>query len=138
MMPVVSSCAAPEHLRQLHEWFVSEWGQEGSFDLAGSTEPRPLVAIADEETLGGLAFAIFQRPGTESKGIWINALFVAPAHRRKGIASQLIQAAEAAAARLGEEELHALTDIPGLYEKLGWRRIHSDSTGTVVGKTIAK
>jgi GNAT superfamily N-acetyltransferase len=137
-LEVLPASATPEHLRRLHKWFVSEWGQEGAFDLDDSTEPRPLVAISDEGTLGGLAFAIFRAPGTESPGIWINALFVAPNHRRKGIATLLIRAAEGEAERLGERELYALTDIPELYEKLGWRCVQSDSTGTVVAKTIAK
>ena len=135
---VVVSSAAPGHLRRLHEWFVAEWGNEHFFDLTGSTELGPLVAIADIELLGGLAFASFQAPGAESVGLWINAIFVAPKHRQKGVASQLIRAAEVEAIRLGERELYALTDIPELYERLDWCRIQSDSAGTVVSKTFVK
>jgi GNAT superfamily N-acetyltransferase len=134
---VGGSSASAEQLRRLHEWFVAEWGTEGSFDLADSAAPRPLIAIEDDVTLGGLAFSIFQCPVAESLGLWINALYVHPNHRRKGVASQLIRAAECEAGRLGERGLYALTDIPDLYEKLGWRCIQSDSAGTVVGKKIA-
>ena len=140
MIRVVSASATPEHVRRVREWFVAEWGPKGAFDLDGVPDPGPLVAIADGEPVGGLAFTRFQRPGPGPKvsGLWINALFVPPKHRRKGIASHLIQAAEAEAVRLREGEVYALTDIPALYEKLGWHLIRSDAAGTVVGKTLTK
>ena len=137
MIRVVSSTVDSAHLNRLDEWFIAEWGKEGALRLADSTEPRPLVALEHDEALGGLAFSRFRRPGGESLALWINALFVVPDHRRKGIASQLIRAAEAEADQLGEKELYALTDIPILYVNLGWRCIDSDSAGTVVGKIAA-
>ncbi len=119
---------------------MAEWGKRGVFDFDGATFPGPLVAVADGEPVGGLAFTTFPRPGLGPKvsGLWIHALFVPPKHRRKGIASQLIRAAEVQAVPFSEGDLYALTDIPELYEKLGWRRIQSDAAGTVVGKTLAK
>ena len=140
MTCVVSSSATPEHVRCVREWFVAEWGPKSALDLDAIPNLSPLVAIANGEPIGGLAFTRFQRPGPGPKVsvLWINALFVPPIHRRKGIASQLIQAAEAEAVRLREAELYALTDLPALYEKLGWRLIRSDAAGTVVGKTLGK
>ena len=78
----------------------------------------------------------FRKPGRKELGLWINALFVPPKHRRNGIASQLVRAAEAEAARAGERELFALTDIPKLYQKLGWQCMKSSSGGIVVGALL--
>jgi hypothetical protein len=50
-----------------------------------------------------------------------------------GVASHLIRAAEVEAFRAGERALFALTNIPTLYENLGWQRIESSSDGIVLG-----
>ena len=132
MTDVVSSSAAHIHLKRLSEWLLEEWGEVETFDNV----PPPLLAIEGRELLGGLMFSTFHKPGREEQGLWINALFVAPEHRRQGIASQLIRAAETEAVRTGEQELFALTDIPKLYENLGWRCVETSSDGTVVGTLL--
>jgi len=132
MIDVVSSGTAHTHLNRLNEWLTAEWGEVESFDNV----PPPLLAIEGRKLLGGLMFSSFQKPDREEIGLWINALFVAPEHRRKGIGSLLIRAAEAEAARTGERELFALTDIPKLYQRLGWQCVESSSNGTVVGALL--
>lgn len=132
MINVVSSSTAHIHLKRLHEWLIAEWGEVESFDNV----PPPLLATEGRELFGGLMFSSFHKPGGEELGLWINALFVAPEHRRKGIASQLILAAQVEAARTGERELFALTDIPTLYVKLGWQCVNSSSNGTVVAALL--
>ena len=132
MIDVVSSRAAPNHLKSLSEWVVSEWGEVESVDNV----PPPLLAIDGEELRGGLMFSRSHRPDGKGLGLWVNALFVSPEYRRKGIASLLVQAAEAEAASAGERELYALTDVPELYQNLGWQRMKSGSEGTVVGAQL--
>jgi predicted N-acetyltransferase YhbS len=99
--------------------------------------PLPLLGIEGQELLGGLMFSGFRKPGGDVLGLWINALFVAPEHRRKKIASQLIRAAEVEAFRTGERELFALTNIPKLYENLGWQRVETSNEGIVLRAVLA-
>lgn len=136
MTRVTSLSAAPEHSERLREWFTTEWGNEGSLVSDTASTPATLVAVDGGALLGGLAFTSYKRPESERTGLWINALFVATQHRRKGIASQLVRAAVAEAHRRSEAQLYALTDIPELYEKLGWQRIKSDAVGTIVAISI--
>lgn len=137
MLQVVSSRTVPEHLARLREWFLAEWGEVDPFEDPGKAAfvPPPLLAISDSDLLGGLMFSSFRKPGGDGLALWINALLVAPEHRRKGIATRLIRAAETEAFSAGQRQIFALTDIPKLYEKLGWQRIESSSAGTVVGTT---
>ena len=138
MFRVISSTTAPGHLTRLREWFLAEWGAVDPFEGRSKeiTVPPPLLAISDSELLGGLMFSSFRRPGGDELALWINALFVAPDHRRKGVASRLIRAAEAEAVSAGRRQIFALTDIPKLYQSLGWQCIESSNKGTVVGATL--
>ena len=138
MIRVTNLSAAPEHSKRLREWFTTEWGKEGSLVSDPAPTPAMLVAVDGGSLLGGLAFTSYKSPESEQTGLWVNALYVDPQHRRKGIASQLVRQAVAEAQRQREAQLYALTDIPDLYEKLGWHRIKSDVAGTVVGISIAK
>ena len=141
MLNVVSSSAAPDHLYQLREWLIAEWGEVNPFKSQSDgriTVPPPLLGIEGKELRGGLVFSSFRKPGGDSLGLWINALFVAPEHRRKRIASQLIRAAEVEAFRTGERALFALTDIPKLYENLGWQPVASSIEGVVLRAEVVK
>jgi predicted N-acetyltransferase YhbS len=140
MFHVVSSSFAPGHVPRLREWLVAEWGEVDPFKTQSDgtvTVPLPLLAIEGQELLGGLMFSGFRKPGRDALGLWINALFVATEHRRKKIASRLIRAAELEAFRTGERELFALTDIPKLYENLGWQRVETSNEGIVLRAVVA-
>ena len=140
MIHIVSSSVAPGHARRLREWLVAEWGEVEPFKSHSDgtvTMPPPLLAIEGQQLLGGLMFSGFRKPGGDALGLWINALYVAPEHRRKKIASQLIQAAEVQACRAAQRELFALTDIPTLYENLGWQRIETSNEGIVLRAVLA-
>ena len=128
MIDIVSSSTAPIHLKPLSKWVISEWGEVESAENV----PPPLLAIDGQELRGGLMFSRFRNPDGEGVGLWVNALFVAPEHRREGIGSRLVRAAESEAVRAGERALFALTDVPTLYEKLGWQCVKASSEGTVV------
>jgi GNAT superfamily N-acetyltransferase len=105
--------------------------EEGAQFGLGALTPLP-SGLEGQELQGGLVFSGFRKPGGDALGLWINALFVAPEHRRKRIASQLIRAAEMEAFRTEEGELFALTNIPKLYEDLGWQRVESSVKGIVL------
>lgn len=117
-------------LIQLREWLESEWGHIDPFEgtHAEVAIPSPVLAV-DEQTslLGGLIFGTFANPRNPGIAVWVNAVIVAPVHRKKGIASQLVQAAEGEARRLAIDELFVLSEYPGLYQKLAWQIVGSDS-----------
>jgi GNAT superfamily N-acetyltransferase len=134
MFSVVSSLGEPDHVRRLREWLVAEWGEVDPFKSQSDgrlTVPPPLLGIEGSELVAGLVFSSFRKPGGDALGLWINAVFVAPQYRRRRIASKLIRAAEVEAFRT-ERELFALTDIPKLYENLGWQRGESSDKGIVL------
>jgi len=118
-------------LIQLREWLESEWGHIDPFEgnHAEVTIPSPVIAV-DEQTslLGGLVFGTFANPHKPDIAVWVNAVIVSPAHRKKGIASRLVQAAEREAKRLAIDELFVLSDVPGLYQKLAWQIVGVDSS----------
>lgn len=118
-------------LAQLRELLESEWGHIDPFEgnHAEVTIPPPLVAVDEQiSLLGGLTFSTFANPHKPEIAVWVNAVIVSPSHRKKGIASQLVQAAEVEAKRLAIYELFVLSDVPGLYQKLGWQIVGVDSS----------
>ena len=138
MLTVVSSSSEPHHLGQLRKWIAAEWGQTDPLKAAddGFVVPSPLLVIDGEKLFGGLTFTNYPKPGIKETGLWINALFVAPAHRGVGIGSQLVEAAEVEAANIRAEELFVYTNVPGLYQKLGWLEVDSSGEHTVLKRTL--
>ena len=128
-------------LIQLREWLESEWGHIDPFEgnHAEVTIPSPVVAVNEQSSLlGGLIYGAFAKPGKTEIAVWVNAVFVSPVHRKKGIASRLVRTAEGEAKRLAIDELFVLSDVPGLYQKLDWQIVGSDSTrnGTILMTTL--
>lgn len=138
MFSVINSNSGPHHLKQLREWFIAEWGQVDPFEeyKDGFIVPSPLLVIDGQQLLGGLVFTRYLIPGNKKKGLWINAIFVKPEHRGSGIGSQLIQAAEVEAASIKEKDLFVSTDVPELYQNLGWFNVDSSGEGKVLKKAI--
>ena len=104
--------------------------------MEGIPIPVPILAIEGEELLGGLGFTVFAKPDSKKNGIWINTLLVAPKHRKKGIGSQLIKAAESHANSTKVHELFVYTDKQGLYEKLDWTIVDDTKESKVLRKTL--
>lgn len=88
--------------------------------------------------MGGLAFATYPRPDDGSSAVWINALFVAPDFRGQGIASKLVRAAEAEAGAHGIADLFVYTDVPRLYQNLGWQVLREDDENLVLTKPVLR
>lgn len=94
----------------------------------GMEIPQPFVAQEGNCVVGGGCFSRYTRPGGSDPVVWLNALYVVPSHRGRGIASQLLRDCIRVA-----PQLYALTDIPALYTQLGWKILSTDSDGIVVG-----
>jgi len=135
-----SGQTAPEHLPQLRRWFQAEWGKIDPFEgnHPGVVVPLPLLAIGhNEELQGGLAFSTFDLPEPSQTRVWINAVYVHPQFRGQQIASALILLAENSARQLDIRALFVLTQIPALYENLGWQLAERTGADCVLTKNLA-
>lgn len=126
------------HLQALYRWFIEEWGNVDTFreQKNGVSLPLPLLAFRDDALVGGLAFTGYNKPGTNVAGLWICALLVLPEHRRLGIASKLISAAEQHALNSGFDELFARSTAATLYEKQNWTTLYEEDGNTVLRKSL--
>lgn len=137
-MIIIDSESNPGRLQNLQTLLAKEWGD---FDLfKGATEkidvPFPLLAVDGDNLLGGIAFSRYKSPIDDQISLWVNGLVVKPEYRLRGIGSCLIRAAEVKLKEKGFETLFALTDIPKLYEKLGWCVVSISKRDSVVKKSL--
>jgi GNAT superfamily N-acetyltransferase len=119
---------------QFRQWCISEWGDIDPFmaDRQGKPLPPPIVATIDGRLVGGLAFTRAIPNQAVDYQLWINAIIVAPAYRRRGIASLLILSAQGECGAHTTKGLYALTDVPSLYLGNGWCVIEQTNDGTVL------
>lgn len=109
------------------EWLRAMWSDAN--DVFASTlqpsadRPGAVIAVSAHAPVGVLAYKRFQAASQTQPELWINALYVVPEQRRRGIGRQLIQFAMEHATPRFADELFVYTDVPGLYEALGWRTL---------------
>ncbi|MFN8511752.1 MAG: GNAT family N-acetyltransferase [Thermomicrobiales bacterium] len=120
-------------------WHWEQWGHTDPADSLASRMahlrrctnrdriPAAFVAL-DETELCGTALLVTDDMTTHPElSPWLASVFVAPAHRGKGIASALVRHAVQQAAAMGVARLYLFTETAReLYEKLGWRAIAED------------
>src|SRR3954469_2436378 len=128
-------------------WFRNEWpdSQDASAvekRLCGSRRrcelPLTLIAVSGSAPIGFVSLTFYEKGIEEARPHWIDALYVESSHRGQGLAQWLLEAAEERAAALGITELFALTEIPGLYHKRGWRNAQEITTDTGCDFIMAK
>ncbi|EAR08765.1 GNAT family N-acetyltransferase [Reinekea blandensis] len=114
---------------QLLRLLNSEWNDLSVFEKcrSGLPIPRPIAVLHEGRVIGGASFTSFLEPDGNDEVIWLNALYVLPEFRGKGIASKLVDLAVSVSPML-----YALTDIPQLYTKQGWKVKKEVENGTVV------
>lgn len=120
----------PEHHDQVLGWLRREW-DDSEVPFSGTVTPaddRPgaKIALLTQKPVGVLAFKRHDLSETATHKLWINAVYVAPEKRRSGVARKLIRAAQQVAIPDYAEELYAYTEVPALYEKLGWKCLAYD------------
>jgi predicted N-acetyltransferase YhbS len=134
MISVCTSHPDSDQVAEFRTWVEAEWSNVDPFEgQNGRVLPAPVLASKDGALVGGLSFTYSSIPGTQDIALWINTLLVAPEHRRMGIGSKLISAAESAVADVGADELYVFTDVASIYQKLDWT-IHSNSGKSTVLK----
>jgi GNAT superfamily N-acetyltransferase len=123
----------PEFIPTIVEWHHGEWGElNPSKSLAGriaalkrhldeSPIPTTFVAVEDAQPLGSASLVEHDLPTRPHLTPWLASVFVAPEHRRRGIASALVGRVVHEAARLEVPTLYLFTwDQQRLYAGLGW------------------
>lgn len=94
--------------------------------LSNPKIPHPIAVMCDDEVSGGLAFSLFEEPNTTAQVIWLNAVYIVPKYRGKGLASELISDAQSLL-KGRQKWLYAHTDVPSLYARLGWCEVEAQA-----------
>ncbi|EGQ8518169.1 GNAT family N-acetyltransferase [Vibrio parahaemolyticus] len=113
----------------LEKLFQTEWSDFLFADTYKSENylPSVLVALRNNEVIGGLAYSRYQEPYGNSEVIWLNAVFVSPEWRGQGIASELINRGVNQVSETLQKNLYAYTNVMQLYKSLGWSVVDIDS-----------
>ncbi|ELS9256609.1 GNAT family N-acetyltransferase [Vibrio parahaemolyticus] len=113
----------------LEKLFQSEWSDFLFADTYKSEADLPpvLVALRDNEVIGGLAYSWYQEPYGNTEVIWVNAVFVSPKWRGQGIASELINRGVNQVSETHHNNLYAYTNVAPLYKSLGWSVVDIES-----------
>lgn len=119
----------------LAAWYLAEWepyyGRNGPGDALADLQARlnrnklpiGLVAIKDGQVLGTVALDV---DVTTNLTPSIVGLMVGPEHRRRGVATDLVQACENLARELGSKRIYLSTNVLGsVLARSGWRQIGS-------------
>ena len=116
----------------LVDWIEDEWGEETGqtreeiaerlFAHVDCPPTHAAVEASSGQPLGVITFRRFASPERDEFAVWIDALFVNPEHRNCGIGSRLIQAADDLV-RPFENLMYVYTNLPPLYERIGWREV---------------
>lgn len=135
-MRVVPLHRRPDAVAQCARWAFETWGSrrvDGPAaaaalwrrELSEDGLPWRWAALSrDDEVLGMAALVAEDLEARADLTPWLADVFVAPAHRRRGVAGALVRTVEAAAAGRGVATLYLHTaTAEGLYTGLGWRRI---------------
>ncbi|ENJ2790134.1 GNAT family N-acetyltransferase [Vibrio parahaemolyticus] len=113
----------------LEKLFQTEWPDFLFADTYKSENylPPVLVAVRNNEVIGGLAYSRYQEPYGNTEVIWLNAVFVSPEWRGQGIASELINRGVNQVSELNQNNIYAYTNVAQLYKSLGWSVVDIDS-----------
>lgn len=114
---------------ELEKRFQNEWPD---FLFADSYKhdtnlPPVLIAIRENQVIGGLAYSYFKEPNGDSDVIWVNALLVLPEWRGQGIASELINRGIKQVSNTHQTHLYVYTNVPNLYQSLDWSIVDIES-----------
>jgi predicted N-acetyltransferase YhbS len=83
--------------------------------------PLTLIALREGTLLGTATLSYVSISTRPHLGPWLTAFYVRPEHRRRGIGGKLVRAIEAAAQRLGFEQLYAGSGrAASLFVRAGW------------------
>lgn len=125
-----------EHIQRLAEWLHAQWGYLHENDSVERRAERlesratrggvpvTFVAVDGETLLGSASLVVDDLETRPELTPWLASVYVAPEHRRKGVASALVRRVVEEARQQGIPRLYLwTTDQEGLYAALGWRPV---------------
>lgn len=124
----------PHLTPQVATWIESEWRRLPIHDYLdtvakhqwrdGQSLPRTLVAVEDRVAIGTVSLLLGDMDTRSDLNPWLGCLYVEKDHRKRGVATKLIQHAEGLAKSMGIELLFLFTVREAyLFSKLGWVKI---------------
>ena len=134
-----------EHIPRLAEWLHAQWG----YLHEGDSVERRAARLEARSTRGGIGTAFVAVDGETLLGTaslvdqdleirpeltpWLASVFVAPEHRRKGVAAALVRRVveEARGQRIPRLYLWT-TDQQSLYARMGWQAVVRSRQGVRV------
>ena len=136
---------AAEHFR---EWGAGHPGatlERWVMDRAGTFADRipwTLVALQGETPVGTAGLVHCDMDTHPELTPWLSGVYVAPAWRRRGIGTILVQAAEAKAKEWRMTEIYLYTEhAAALYQRLGWsvlaKELYNDQVVTIMARYLA-
>lgn len=124
----------PQYIPTLAEWQYEEWGHlnpgdsvQGRIERLSQHQGRPgipttLIAVENDTVLGSAGLVINDLRTHPDLTPFLASVFVAPAHRRRGVATALVTQVKAVVQQLGLPVLYLITpDQQQLYARLGWQ-----------------
>ncbi|WP_425571250.1 GNAT family N-acetyltransferase [Novipirellula rosea] len=116
-----------EHSDLVLTWLRSTWDDPNDVfpgTLAPTRNcPGALLAISDGVPTGALTFRRHRTTWQVTNELWINTVYVVPGQRGLGTGRKLIRSAVEHSIPQYTERLFVFTDVPTLYEPLGWKQI---------------
>lgn len=106
--------------------------------------PATCIAMFDDLPVGSVSLVehdMPDRPGLAAMSPWLAGLYVLPAYRRLGVATQLVAACESGALRMGIARVYLYSSTARhLCERLRWERLADDfyegETITIMAKDL--
>lgn len=144
----------PQFLPELARLHFEEWGDLSPHEtleertqrlagLCGHCEiPTALVAMTDQELVGSALLVTHDMKTRKDLSPWLAGVYVKPAYRCRGIASNLVARVEAEAARLHISRLYLYTPSEAaFYARRGWQTLEETEyrgvAVTVMDKVMA-
>lgn len=124
----------PQYIPTLAHWQYEEWGHLNPGDsVQGRIErlsqhigrpglPTTLIAIEHDTVLGSAGLVVNDLRTHPDLTPFLASVYVAPAYRRRGVATALVTQAKVVIQQLGLPVLYLITpDQQALYARLGWQ-----------------
>ena len=137
----------PEHVETLARWHCEEdgrlgdrewldfWSRQLRSECGRARIPVAFVALDGDAPVGHVSLVEHNMDSHPELSPWLAGTLVHPAHRGKGIGTELVRHAVERAAVLGVVRLFLYTErARRLYENLGWTHLHDE---TYEGERVA-
>ena len=124
----------PQYIPAVAHWQYEEWGHlnpgdsvQGRIERLSQHTGRPgipttLIAVEQDTVLGSAGLVVNDLRTHPDLTPFLASVYVAPAHRRRGVATALVTQVKAAVQQLGLPVLYLITpDQQKLYARLGWQ-----------------